>query len=82
MRRPIRQIDGRGAEPHRLVGWFAELCHKLRAPMIWAARYSRLRGRRREQRSLIARGDGYPYIAALRSPDLRLTAEEETPLLL
>jgi hypothetical protein len=41
------------------------------------------RGGRRETKKVIARGEGYTYIAALWSPDLRHTTnEKETPLLL
>jgi hypothetical protein len=37
----------------------------------------------RETKKVIARGEGYTYIADLRSPDLRHTTnEKETPLLL
>ena len=38
---------------------------------------SRLRGGRRETKKVIAREDGYTYIAALRSPDLRHTTKRE-----
>ena len=38
---------------------------------------SRLRGGRRETKKVIAREEGYTYIAALRSPDLRHTTKRE-----
>jgi hypothetical protein len=38
---------------------------------------SRLRGGRQETKKVIAREDGYTYIAALRSPDLRHTTKRE-----
>jgi hypothetical protein len=38
---------------------------------------SRLRGGRRETKKVITRGEGYTYIAALRSPDLRHTTKRE-----
>jgi hypothetical protein len=44
---------------------------------------SRLRGKQARANELIAKGDGYTFIAAPRSPDLRHTFETaETPLLL
>ena len=53
----------------------------LRERRQWILRLALTRGRaggrggRREQKRLIARGDGYSFIAAPRSPDLRLTEE-------
>lgn len=44
---------------------------------------SRLRGKQARANELIAKGDGYTFIAAPRSPDLRHTEQtEETPLVL
>ena len=43
--------------------WFAGWVPQLRAPMKWAARASRLRGKRRKQEEVIGREDGDTYIA-------------------
>jgi hypothetical protein len=48
-----------------------------RGPTLRDPAPSRLRGGRRETKKVIAREDGYTYIAALRSPDLRHTTKRE-----
>ena len=48
---------------HLVWEWFAGWVPQLRAPMKWAARASRLRGKRRKQEEVIGREDGDTYIA-------------------
>ena len=76
-------VVGRCCNVPQNVGWIANLVPQPRGPIQRDPAPSRLRGGRRETKKVIAREDGYSYIAALRSPDLRHTRnEKETPLLL
>jgi len=59
------------------VGWIANWLPQPRGPIQRDPAPSRLRGGRRETKKVIAREDGYTYIAALRSPDLRHTTKRE-----
>ena len=62
---------------HSGVGWIANWLTQPRGPIQRDPAPSRLRGGRRETKKVIAREDGYTYIAALRSPDLRHTTKRE-----
>ena len=62
---------------HSGVGWIANWLPQPRGPIQRDPAPSRLRGGRRETKKVIAREDGYTYIAALRSPDLRHTTKRE-----
>jgi hypothetical protein len=76
-------VVGRCYNVPQNVGWIADWVPQPRGPIQRDPAPSRLRGGRRETKKVIARGEGYTYIAALRSPDLRHTTnEKETPLLL
>ncbi len=59
------------------VGWIADWVPQPRGPIQRDPAPSRLRGGRRETKKVIAREEGYTYIAALRSPDLRNTTKRE-----